>query len=1022
MGEESLLQLKLTALESDVSAREFFLQFETNIESEISEKKQHFTLAIILFLTTNAALLLYYYMREQKSYKSSISEVKEKAVAILNSIGDAVVITDVYGNISFLNPVAEKLIERTGKEVEGLYIDDVLDLWSSKTGKKIKTPIDDVLYANVTKLISDSTKLISKSGKEYIISDSVSPIKDENENLIGTVLVFQNNTDKYETDEENERLKERTELALLGSQAGIWDWNTVTNEVYFSPRWKEMIGYRDDELENEFSSWESRVYHDDLKAIYVGLEENMEGKTDRYEGVHRLRHKDGHWVWILSRGKALFDEDGKAVRMSGTHIDISQQKKVEQKLLKKTREFKAIYEGSKDAIAILDTESNFLQVNQAYVEMTGMSEEELLATSCIALSAPEDIERSKKVVKEALKVGFVKNYEKRCLVKNGEYINVDMSISLLKDPDRLLTSVRDVTKRKNIEECLAIQYSLLNTIVDTVPVRIFWKDVDGVYLGANRLFLDDGQIDSADDIIGKTDYDMPWGETEAQLYRDDDLAVIESDVAKINFEETQTDDKGNTVTLLTSKIPLKDTNGKMIGILGNYVDITDQRNTEEELRKQKDILAHQAHHDALTGLPNRTLFNDRLEQATEKAKRNNTKVALLFIDLDHFKEINDSLGHDVGDTILTTVTQRLEETIRDQDTLARLGGDEFTIVLEDLLQGEDASLLAQKILESLAKPINVEDNALYVSSSIGISLYPDDGDSSTDLLKYADSAMYRAKDEGRNNFQFYSAEMTELAFERVVMETNLREALKSEDFIVYYQPQVNGVENRITGMEALIRWKHHTMGIVSPAKFIPIAESTGLIVELDRFVMKTAMRQFADWYAKGLNPGVLAMNLSIKQLRKKDFITVFDALIKETGCKSEWLELEVTEGQIMKKPEESIEILNQINELGVELAIDDFGTGYSSLSHLKKLPINKLKIDQSFVMDLPDDEEDVAISRAVIALAKSLNLKVVAEGVETREQKDFIVENGCDNIQGYFYAKPMPADELERVLLEGLTS
>ena len=452
---------------------------------------------------------------------------------------------------------------------------------------------------------------------------------------------------------------------------------------------------------------------------------------------------------------------------------------------------------------------------------------------------------------------------------------------------------------------------------------------------------------------------------------------------------------------------------------GYIHDITDRKNTENKIAEQKNILHYQAHHDVLTSLPNRTLFQDRLEQAIEKAKRHNSKIALLFIDLDHFKEINDSLGHDVGDNILKIVTTRLKAAKRDEDTLARLGGDEFTIILEDLHQVQDASVISNKILESLAQSMDINNNILYVSSSIGISIYPDDGDSAQSLLKFADSAMYKAKDEGRNNFQYYNATLTELAFERVVMESSLRSALKNEELVVYYQAQVNGVTNTIIGMEALVRWQHPTMGLVAPSKFIPLAESTGLIVELDRYVMRTAMTQISHWYKKGFNPGVLTMNLSVKQLHKEDFVKMFSLLMRETNAKAEWLELEVTESQIMTHPEKAIIILQAISNLGIELAVDDFGTGYSSLTYLKRLPIDKLKIDQAFVRDLPEDEEDVGITKAVIALAKSLNLKIIAEGVETKAQRDFLIENGCENIQGYFYSKPVPADAFENILRNG---
>jgi len=996
-----------------------------NIASEIKERDNYFTLTIILFLITNLMVLtlLYIYKREQKSYETSLSQEKEKVLVTLTSIGDAVVTTDINGNVTFLNTAAKKLTEHQGDEVYGLPIDDVLNLWNMESGKKIKTPIYDVLHNNVIKLISNGTKLISNSGKEYIISDSAAPVKDKNGLIIGTVLVFQDDTKKHikekklqESYQLNQELKERMELALLGSQDGIWDWNIETNDVYFSPRWKEMLGYRDDELPDEFSTWDSRMHPDDMEATMAGLQENMDGKTEYFEGVHRLKHKEGHWVWILDRGKTSFNKDGKPVRMIGTHTDVS----IETELKLKSTERGKILDNSTNEIFIFDANDfKFLYMNKGAQKNIGYSPEELLDMTPLDIKPMlvlADFVNLLKPITENKKesIHFSTIHQR----KDGSRYNTDIYLqsTSFEGHDAYVAFILDVTKRKKVERDLEEQYALMQNIVDTVPVRIFWKDKKLTYLGANKLFLEDAGLESTNEIIGKNDFELPWGDTEAQMYRDDDTKVMSSGISKINFEEVQTKDNGETIVLLTSKVPLKDAQTNIMGVLGSYMDITVQRKTEEELKKQKDILAHQAHHDALTGLPNRILFNDRLEQAIEKAKRHQSKVALLFIDLDHFKEINDSLGHDIGDEILKEMTRKLAETIRDEDTVARLGGDEFTVIIEDLAQGQDASYLAQKILHAIAQPINIKDNILYVSSSIGISLYPDDGDSSVNLLKYADSAMYKAKYEGRNNFQFYSTEMTELAFERVIMETSLREALKHKDFVVYYQPQVNGINDKIVGMEALVRWQHSSMGLISPVKFIPIAESTGLIIELDRFVMRTAMTQFVKWHQEGLNPGVLAMNLSIKQIQRKDFISVFKNLLIETGCKSEWVELELTEGQIMSNPEESIKVLNQIKDIGVELAVDDFGTGYSSLAYLKRLPIDKLKIDRAFIKDLPDDDEDAAITKAVIALAKSLNLKLIAEGVETQEQRDFIVENGCNNIQGYFYSKPIPADEMRAFL------
>jgi len=469
-----------------------------------------------------------------------------------------------------------------------------------------------------------------------------------------------------------------------------------------------------------------------------------------------------------------------------------------------------------------------------------------------------------------------------------------------------------------------------------------------------------------------------------------------SDMAKLVFDENR-----NPV--------------RMIGIIS---DITEKKEALDEIDRQKNILYHQANYDSLTDLPNRVLFMDRLFQSLTRAHRYDAQLALLFIDLDEFKQINDSLGHDTGDQVLKEVTKRLLSITRKGDTLARLGGDEFTIVMEDLENSQSASLLAQKILDVLKTPFIIENNTLYISTSIGISLYPNDGIVAEQLLKFADTAMYKAKNAGRNNFKYYTKEMTEIALKRVVMEVSLRDAIKNEEFIVYYQPQMNGVKNSLIGVEALIRWEHPTEGMIYPDAFIPIAEQNGLIVEIDRLVMKKAMRQVVKWYDSGLNPGILALNLSLKQLNSADFISFVQKCMKEFSFKAEWLEFEIVERELMINPQSSIRALQYLSDMGIELAIDDFGTGYSSLSYLKKLPIDKLKIDKSFVDNIPNDEEDVGISRAIIALSKSLNLSVIAEGVETSEQKEFLVNAGCQNIQGYFYSKPLSCEDIKLFIQE----
>lgn len=461
---------------------------------------------------------------------------------------------------------------------------------------------------------------------------------------------------------------------------------------------------------------------------------------------------------------------------------------------------------------------------------------------------------------------------------------------------------------------------------------------------------------------------------------------------------------------------MKNDNGEVMGIIGFSQDITQKKDVENKLQKQTELLNHQAYHDQLTNLPNRILFDDRLEQSIANSKRHEESFALLFIDLDNFKEINDTLGHNIGDKVLLLIAKKLSTCVRMEDSLSRLGGDEFTIILQNIKTPIAAAEVAQKLLDIINTKLTVNNHEIYISASIGISIYPKDASDKNDIIKFAVSAMYKAKEKGKNSYAFYSVDMTKITFEKVMLQNSMRTAITNEEFIVYYQPQINAKKGVITGMEALVRWKHSSMGLISPIKFIPIAEESGFIIHLDNYVMKQAMQDFTDWYKTGINPGILSLNLSIKQLVNDDFINYLIKIAKEIGFNLNWLELEITETQMMQDPLASIEKLNIISDIGIEIAIDDFGTGYSSLAYLKRLPVDKLKIDKSFIDNLPEDEEDCAISKAVIALAKSLNLKIIAEGVEHQKQKDFLLDNGCENIQGYYYSRPIPKEEMELYL------
>lgn len=652
--------------------------------------------------------------------------------------------------------------------------------------------------------------------------------------------------------------------------------------------------------------------------------------------------------------------------------------------------------------------------DQTYI-MYGMDKESTEPTLELFLSllSPEDHQKALLGIQRGIETGKVETFQCQITRTDGEtremLINGQVVYDENNKPCKILGSSQDITSYvKSLKETQE-----LSELIEYSSNEIYIIDANSYkYLYANKgarkalgytlhelldmdifstnPYLTYENIDNLKELFNQSDDDKITNRT-IHKRKDGSIYHVHSLIHPISYKQQ-------------SAYVLFDT------------DITKQVANENQLQEQSQQLQHQAHHDTLTKLPNRTLFKDRLDQNIIYSKRHNKSFALLFIDLDQFKKINDTLGHHVGDELLIEAASRLQESIREEDTLARLGGDEFTIILKDINSLQDASMVAEKIVLNMKQAIDVDEHTLFITSSIGISLYPQDSDSAHDLLKFADTAMYKAKDEGRDNYQFYSSDMTALAFERVVMESSLRMALKEDQFVVYFQPQFDILENKITGMEALVRWKHPQIGLVPPAKFIPIAEESGLIIEIDNIVMKKAMEYFSQWYKEGLNPGKLALNLAMKQLSQKDFISNLLQTMDSLDFQPSWLALEVTEGQIMNNPKASIQKLNQISDVGIELAIDDFGTGYSSLAYLKKLPLDKLKIDQSFVRDIDTDEDDAAITKAIIALGKSLNMQLIAEGVETVEQKDFLLQNGCTNIQGFLYSKPLPADEIKKLL------
>ena len=562
---------------------------------------------------------------------------------------------------------------------------------------------------------------------------------------------------------------------------------------------------------------------------------------------------------------------------------------------------------------------------------------------------------------------------------------------------------QQIGERRHAEEQIRNTQSFLTSIVDNIPNMVFVKDANE--LRFVRLNKAGEQLLGyrEEDLLGKNDYDF-FPANQAEFFTSKDQEVLAGSRELTVTEEKILTKDGSERLLRTKKLPIMGEDGKPQYLLGISEDITEHKAAEERLE-------YLAQYDSLSGLPNRTLFHDRLASAMTRARRHHQMLALFYIDLDRFKEINDTLGHGVGDQVLKAVAARFTGAVRDSDTVARLGGDEFTIILEDVGNVENTKIIAEKVQVALLEPVMVDGREVFINSSIGIGLYPVNAADVDTLIQTADIAMYHAKQMGRNTFEFYEPQMNANAAARLDMQNLLRRALTREEFVLYYQPKISIESGDICGVEALIRWKSGELGLVPPDRFIPLAEETGLIVPIGEWVLRTACVQNRLWHEQGRGRLVVSVNLSPRQFRQRNLVELVQRILQETGLPPEYLELEITESMMMHQAEEAIAVLTQLHDLGVRLAVDDFGTGYSSLAYLKRFPVDQLKIDRSFVRDLITDQDDKSIVAAIIAMARSLDLRVVAEGVETKQHLDVLRTLACDEYQGYYFSKPIPAHD-----------
>ncbi len=679
--------------------------------------------------------------------------------------------------------------------------------------------------------------------------------------------------------------------------------------------------------------------------------------------------------------------------------DISQLKATQQQLQRSEEKFARAFHASPDGLLITQlSDGRMIEVNEGFCRITGYSSHEAIGHTTLELELWVDPEDRARMIERIRQHGRIHEQCSQIRTRDGRLRLCELSVQPIPIGDQpcLLTIARDITERQLMQEKL----QQAATVFESTAEGVLITDTEKRIVAVNRAFTSITGYSEAE-ALGQTPR-LLASEQHDQVFYSAMWRQLE-DAGYWQGEICNRRKNGELYPEWLTISAVRNEADEITHFVGVFADIS-------SLKHAQARLDHQAHHDPLTGLPNRTLFESRLRSALDDAREDNRQGAILFLDLDRFKHINDSLGHPVGDQLLKGIAQRLKERLRDIDTVARLGGDEFIILLPGLHQAEDAEQIANKLLTCFSPPFQLDAHEFFISASIGVSLYPKDGLDVATLVKNADAAMYRAKAKGRNRVELYTRDLTFQATERIALEHELRRAQERGELKLYYQPKLSLISQQLIGAEALLRWHHPQFGEVPPERFIPLAEETGLILPIGDWVLQQACRQMREWQSRHAPFGPLSVNLAGAQLRQPSLHQAIAGLLEEHALDPSLLQLEITEGFIMNQAEEALGILHQLKTLGVQLAIDDFGTGYSSLSYLKRLPLDILKIDRSFVHGLPDDPNDVAIARAIIALGRSMHLTVIAEGVETKAQELFLAAEGCQQIQGFVVSRPLAAE------------
>jgi diguanylate cyclase (GGDEF)-like protein/PAS domain S-box-containing protein len=787
-------------------------------------------------------------------------------------------------------------------------------------------------------------------------------------------------------------LSESQHIAHIGS----WSLDLTTNSITWSEETYLICGVTKELFVPSEKTLLELVHPHDRAEMKAWISDCRAGK-EMHELDFRIMQQDGAIRYLRGSGGLQYDEMGKPIRMVGSIQDITERKQANRIL----HQLKAMIDISLDGFLMVDLLGNVLQVNEAYAKMVGYSVDELANKNINQLKTIEEPGRVNEYIAKIVSHGY-DLFESRHRHKDGHVIEIEVSAAYLPEFQQFCLFCRDITERKRIE----LDLRIAATAFESQEAMVI-TDIQSVILRINKAFSESTGY-SEEEIVGRKISLLKSGRHDKAFY----AAMWNSLLAVGSWQGEIWDRRknGEIYPKWLSITAVKDGDYTISHYVATHTDISERKAADEKIQQL-------AFYDPLTELPNRRLLEERLKHGINMERRDGRQLALLMLDLDKFKAVNDSLGHLAGDELLQQVAERITARLREVDLVARLGGDEFVVLLEDIANPEDAARVAEEIIADLTKPfcLTLSDN-IRIGASIGISLYPKHGINAEALMDHADAALYQAKDAGRGTFAYFSEELTLAAQKRIALESRLRRALEQLELRVFFQPQMDMVSGRIVGAEALVRWQDPVDGLIPPLRFIPIAEESNLIVEIGSWVLREACRQGRQWLDEGLPPLTIAVNVSPQQFHRGDICALAATVLKETGFPAKLLELEITESGLMDNMDNTAVILNNLRAQGIRLAVDDFGTGFSSLGYLKHFPLDVLKIDKSFIDDIPFHKDDMEIASTIVAMGHVLGFKVLAEGVETSEQLAFLQSKGCDSYQGFIKSEALPMHEFAELL------